>query len=1125
MSSDGGPERDDDESLVPEDIEATKIFDAYRAATPTGQPIDWAPLLAEHPALADRLRSLIAAENMIAAVAGDVIPDFEDYRIVREIGRGGMGIVYEADRISRGRHVAIKVLTAAAAMDPQQLKRFLQVEVPAAQLLRHPHIVPIIDVGFEQGVYYYAMQFIGGQNLAQLIKSLPANQGGNQDSSQAPWTTRGTDRSLLVTQWGLQAAEALNFAHEQGVLHRDIKPSNLLLDDRCNVWITDFGLAHIQGEAHLTGTGDLTGTPRYMSPEQVQGKRVVVDHRTDIYSLGVTLYELLTSCPAIEGDSPQDVMRRVVEQEPPAPRHINPDIPRDLETIVLKAMTKEREDRYQSARELADDLRRFLDRKPIKARRPSPLDRASRWARVHRRAVATSLALLLTGVVGLSVAVVLIARAERRAGEYARESRYESLLAQIQRDRLAPHVIGWRDEVWRLVREAALLRPTENAPLNAQASMTLMGMDARVIKRLPEPAPSLAFDPHGKRLFTGGNGKLQIWDTVTGQVEVIESPVVGPIAVRSDGTPCQLGVKTGEKDDRPTLQLWSALDRRIIRSFEAGGGSKGRIIAHALSANGRLVGALSGTPSDRTITVWKAESGTVSFTTRQTMDNLAFSPDADLLAAWDGAGHITLWKMPQGEPFAALTAGKTPVQCIAFGRKHLLSASGTASNAWLLAAGDFGGTVTVWDLQSKLPINYCRGSQYQVYAVAFSADGTTLATAGRARAKLWDTATGHLLLSLELQNTMNGVAFSPYGTLLAVGGQPAFINHGGVDVFRIEDGHGIRTLRGLKERVSKSAFSSDGRLVACLSQDWWIAVWQRASGRLLHLIDAPHGTFADNACLAFSPDGRRLTFSSGREARLWDLETGTVLGKWPLPEGLADALAFQGPERLLLLRMETMDETATPDSRFPPESYPRVLRLRDLLGVSPAKPLRVIEDFNWSVYRIHVSPDGRHFVAEGRSGPRGEKRTVNLYQGATGKKVWAFPSQKPWQLNSLLLFDPFGEVLAISGKNDDKVMLLETPTGVALGHIEDPDVMSLSPRAKRWLSFTSSKSGSMSGEYTLHDRDHAGPLLRVTDNSEWTTSQFSPDGECVIWGNTDGSVTLCDLKEAQERLAEVGLGW
>ncbi|MFI5458677.1 MAG: serine/threonine-protein kinase [Isosphaerales bacterium] len=286
MNLDSGQNLEGDEALDPEDIEATLVHDAYLAGVKAGHRPDPEQLLAEHPALAERLRILMTANNLIASIAGELVPDFEDYRIVREIGRGGMGIVYEADQISRGRHVALKVLTAAWAMDPQQLKRFLQVEIPAAKLLRHPHIVPITDVGCEHGVYYYAMQFIDGQNLAQLIKHIPKSDGvqiaadetasgfgvtgrnGAASSpllepSRPPSSTDAHDLFRKAARWGLQAAEALDFAHQQGVVHRDIKPSNLLLDGRSNVWITDFGLAHIQGKAHLTGSGDLPGTPRY----------------------------------------------------------------------------------------------------------------------------------------------------------------------------------------------------------------------------------------------------------------------------------------------------------------------------------------------------------------------------------------------------------------------------------------------------------------------------------------------------------------------------------------------------------------------------------------------------------------------------------------------------------------------------------------------------------------------------------------------------------------------------------------------------------------------------------------------------------------------------------------------
>ena len=194
----------------------------------------------------------------------------------------------------------------------------------------------------------------------------------------------------MVAALGIQAAEALDHAHKYGIVHRDIKPANLLLDVEGNLWITDFGLARLQDDAGLTITGDLLGTLRYMSPEQALAKRGYLDHRTDIYSLGATLYELLTLRPAIDGQDRQEVLRKIAQDEPTPLRRLNPAIPRELETILLKAMSKEPGSRYDTAQELADDLRHFLEHRPIRARRPSLAERAAKWAHRHRTIVASA---------------------------------------------------------------------------------------------------------------------------------------------------------------------------------------------------------------------------------------------------------------------------------------------------------------------------------------------------------------------------------------------------------------------------------------------------------------------------------------------------------------------------------------------------------------------------------------------------------------------------------------------------------------------------------------------------------------------------------------------------------------
>lgn len=458
----------------------------YAEALEAGLNPDRAAWLENHPEFAAELKEFFANQDQLAQLAsplhastmiraasavrtgrvlGDMNPVAEaselgtlgDYRLIRELGRGGMGIVYEAEQISLNRRVALKVLPFAATFDPKQLQRFRNEALAAAQL-HHPNIVPVHAVGSERGVHYYAMQLIDGQSLAALIAELRA---GTIDGLPAPVSARtaktpsqttaaatapaATLATMSVSRPSIQrreffrstaklfvkAAEALDYAHQVGVMHRDIKPANLLLDDRGDLWITDFGLALFQGGSGLTLTGEMLGTLRYMSPEQTLGKRALVDHRTDIYSLGITLYELLTLRPAMTGEDHQELMHQIASEEPRPPRLLNPAIPVELETIVLKAIGKAAAERYATAQELADDLRRFLEDKPILARRPTLLDRTRKWGRRHKAIVVAGVVVLALAALGSLLSTILIAREhaetraalarERHAAQAARE--------------------------------------------------------------------------------------------------------------------------------------------------------------------------------------------------------------------------------------------------------------------------------------------------------------------------------------------------------------------------------------------------------------------------------------------------------------------------------------------------------------------------------------------------------------------------------------------------------------------------------------------------------------------------------------------------------------------------------
>ncbi|MDC0936096.1 protein kinase [Pirellulales bacterium] len=353
-----------------------------------------------------------------------------DFRIVREIGRGGMGVVYEAEQVSVGRRVALKVLPFAAMLKSQQLERFRN-EVRAAGSLNHPNIVTVHAVGSERSVHFYAMEFIEGQSLADVIaesseSAVDRNSGEPLENRVAhaetlPVARLSTLRTSVpneffraVAKLGRQAAEALEHAHHRGVVHRDVKPANLLAGDDQHLWVADFGLARLETDAGMTMSGELLGTLRYMSPEQAAGDHSILDHRTDVYSLGATLYELLAARPAFASSDRHQLLHDVRTTSPVQLRKLNVQIPADLETIISKAMEKDPADRYRTAAAMASDLQNFIDHRPIAARPPSFAAQVRKWARRRPRVVSAAFLALLLATLGSVVAAVLVAGANQR---------------------------------------------------------------------------------------------------------------------------------------------------------------------------------------------------------------------------------------------------------------------------------------------------------------------------------------------------------------------------------------------------------------------------------------------------------------------------------------------------------------------------------------------------------------------------------------------------------------------------------------------------------------------------------------------------------------------------------------
>jgi serine/threonine protein kinase/Flp pilus assembly protein TadD len=347
--------------------------------------------------------TLPLASELVPTTPGRMIGEF---RIDREIARGGMGVVYEAVQTSLQRQVALKVLPFSSTHDAKHIARFKN-EAQAAAQLRHPNIVPVYAIGEHNGIHFYAMQLIAGSSLTSLLEQLRAN-----DHTQS--TAHGIiDHVRVVARMGVQAAEALHAAHELGIVHRDVKPSNLIVDDDGKLWITDFGLARCRETSGLTESGDIVGTMRYMSPEQALGHNTLVDHRTDVYSLGVTLYELAALHHPAGQKSDIEIMTNRLRVQACKLRVWNRHIPVDFETIIMKAIADSPSERYATAQELADDLNRFLLGQPILASPPSVLNRAVKLARRHRRVVYVSAGVALLALVAQTYNAWLLAASIR----------------------------------------------------------------------------------------------------------------------------------------------------------------------------------------------------------------------------------------------------------------------------------------------------------------------------------------------------------------------------------------------------------------------------------------------------------------------------------------------------------------------------------------------------------------------------------------------------------------------------------------------------------------------------------------------------------------------------------------
>ena len=728
-----------------------QIMDEYLERANRGERPSIEEYVDRYPDLAEVIRKMLPALEVMqgsdgldttgdAPVPNGIQPHgpLGDFHIVRELGRGGMGVVYEATQISLGRTVALKVLPFAAAMDDRQLQRFKN-EAHAAACLHHAHIVPVFGVGCERGVHYYAMQLIEGQSLANVIEFL---KNDPQVKNRRPNRTHGTDESATspdqgsdstqaiaalstahdtnsreyfrsIAKLGQQAAEALDHAHQSGVVHRDVKPANLILDYRGDLWVTDFGLAQMQSDARLTMTGDLMGTLRYMSPEQALAKRVTIDHRTDIYSLGATIYELLTLKSVFTGKDREELLRQIAFEEPKPARRLNHSVPVELETIVMKAMCKNPADRYASSQELADDLQRFLDDKPIQAKRPTIAQHISGWTRRHRGVAATIAAAMVLAIIGLGITVAAIANERQKLADQKQETenaleKSETLVGELQ------------------VQQSQL----ENEKKTAIAAELAAREAEDVANRANEELQRLVeLEQQARRREQEANHRIErnfyIHQTMLADLSRREGDLSRARNLLSKTKPEFRGLEwhylTRSVNDAEFIYRGGAtrLPKKALRAHLS---PNGQFVAMAikrdpspeddnwLSTSGHIDLAFLSIETGKPFFLARSETKPNSLPMEQWNNVIAcdFSQDSQRAAVAIFNNRIAVIDLLEKRELFALEGHSDRVTCVCF-----------SDDGKRLASGSLDKTVRIWDLESREPLRIYDGHQQPIQDVAF----------------------------------------------------------------------------------------------------------------------------------------------------------------------------------------------------------------------------------------------------------------------------------------------------------------------------------------------------------------------------------------------------------------------
>jgi WD40 repeat protein/serine/threonine protein kinase len=1015
------------------------------------------------------------------------------YKLLEKIGEGGCGVVYVAEQQEPvRRRVALKVIKLG--MDTRQVVARFEAERQALALMDHPNIARVLDAGAtETGRPFFVMELVRGIKITDYC-----------DERQLSTTER---LDLFV-----QVCRAVQHAHQKGIIHRDLKPSNILVtvnDGIAVPKVIDFGIAKaIEGrltdKTVYTELHQFIGTPAYMSPEQAEMTSVDIDTRSDIYSLGVLLYELLTGKPPFDHQELMkaglDAMRQTIrEKEPPRPstrlstlaaaelstvakaRRSEPpslvhSVRGDLDWIVMKCLEKDRARRYDTANGLARDIGRHLDHEPVVARPPSRVYEFQKTLRRHWIGFAAAAAVFATLTLGVGVSSLEAVRAWRaeRKQFLSRQAAQTAEKREAEQRRSAERLyydadMNLAQRAWQQNQGWRVLQLLDETATNTERGFEWYywqrqtHLELKNLRGHTESVFCVAVSPDGRTIATGGGDWTAVlWDAATGQERLTLAGHRGAVTSVSFSADSDR-LLTSSRDG--TARVWDVVTGKTLLTLA---GHSGQIASAAFSPDGRRIA----TGNDyRTVSIWDATSaGELLILKGHTgrIWSVAFSPDGQRIVTGSEDHTARVWDSASGKELFPLE-----------GHADQVSGVAVSLDGRLIATTSYDKTARLWLASTGQELFTLTGHTGRLWPVAFSPDGRRVATGAEdGLVKVWDTASGQQLFSLlGHRDNVNGLAFFPDGSrIVSASGDQT------VKVWDATSDNGPRTIGVHDETVLGVAFFPDGQRIVTSCLDATAKVWDARTGRLLHTLTGHLRPFRG---LAVSPDGRLIATGSGDQTViLWDADTGKALRrltghKWPLR-----SLSFSPDSRRLVTA--SLDRTA---------------RIWD---VSTGQELRKLEGHADGVYSVAFSPDGQRVVTGSFDS------TAMVWDPATGRVLLSFTGHSGPIGAAAFSLD--GQRIA-TGADDRTAMIWDATTGKRLSilraHRDAVDSVTFAPDGKRILTTSADNTAK------LWDAISGKELLTMYGHTKevWSAA-FSPDGQRIVTASADHTAKLWDTATA-----------